>query len=290
MNRGLSWAACILSLCPWTGVPVQEEDVTRETVLGRLDGRAAKLLEEVESKTGLRVVFAPMPRGSYVIAQFGFDPAGQRPTVSLGPGWRSHDAAHELMHMKLELVEGFRVLAWRRGVERSAKVEAAFGRVRSYVDDQVVHARLARLGYKLDGEVLSPVLFDDLYTKVPRYLDEGRARPDDGMAHLDAAGYGDLCRASFLVQAELVAQIGPDGLPEGRLKLARRFIASFRARRAREAERADRILALFKEHDVQAPAGHQRILGGWSELEGLDKHVGLSAYVKEGGKYLLPWP
>jgi len=290
MNRsrrlGLAWAGCVLAL----GAPLQEKEVTRESAVGQLDERAAKLLEEVESKTGLRVAFEPLPRSSYVIAQFRFDPATQTPTVSLRSGWRSHDAAHELMHMKLDLVDGYRVLAWKRGAERSANVEAAFGRVRSYVDDQVVHARLARLGYRMDGEVLSPVLFDDLYTKVPRYLDEDRPRPDDGMAHLDAKGHGDLCRASFLVQAELVARLPADVLPEERREKTRRFIASFRARRAREAERADRVLALFREHDVQTPAGHERILKGWTELEGLDRHVGVSAYRKEGGKYLLPWP
>jgi hypothetical protein len=31
-------------------------------------------------------------------------------------------------------------------------------------------------------------------------------------------------------------------------------------------------------------------LKGWSDLEGLGVHVGVSAYVKEGGKYRLPWP
>lgn len=267
----------------------QEESLTREAVLERLDDPSKRLLEEVESKTGLRVVFAALPKSAYVVAQFGFDPATQVPTVSLRSGWKSHDVAHELTHMRLDLVEGFRVLAWRRGVERSPKVEAAFGRVRSYVDDQVVHARLARMGYAVDGEVLSPVMFDDLYTNVVRYLEEGRDRANDGMAHLDKEGWGDLCRASFLVQAELVSGFG-QALPAGRREKARRFIAAFRAHRAREAEKADKVLALFREHDVQTAEGHERILKAWCGQEGLDAHVGVTAYVKEGGKYRLPWP
>lgn len=284
----ISRIAVLLAAVPLS-LRAQEEPLDRESVLDRLDGPSKRLLEEVESRTGLRVVFAALPKRSFVVAQFGFDPATQVPTVSLRSGWKSHDAAHELMHMKLDLLEGFHVLAWRRGVDRSAKIEAAFGRIRSYVDDQVVHARLARMGYALDGEVLSPVMFDDLYTNVARFLEEGRDRPNDGMAHLDKEGWGDLCRASFLVQAELVSGLG-EALPAGRREKTRRFIAAFRAHRGRESEKADRVLALFRENDVQTVEGHGRILKAWCEQEGLEAHVGLSAYVREGGKYRLPWP
>lgn len=298
-RQALLWAACLIAACaspgdsaaaPASGTTPPQETLTRAQVLERLDERANGLLAEVESKTGLQVVFKPLPRASYVVAQFWFDPVNNTPIVSLRAGWQSHDVAHELTHMKLDLLDGFHVLAWRRGVERTKEVEAAFGRLRSYVDDQVVHARLVQMGYKLDGQVLSATLFDNMYTNVPRHLNAGRAPRDDGMAHLDGLGYGDLCRACFLVQAELVALHCADALPEGRLKLTRDFVAAFRAHRAKEAEKADKILALFKKYDVMTIAGHESILREWSQMEGLDKYTGISAYKKENGKYILPWP
>ena len=37
-------------------------------------------------------------------------------------------------------------------------------------------------------------------------------------------------------------------------------------------------------------AGHREILREWSRMEGLDAHVGPSAYVRRGDGYVLPWP
>lgn len=273
-----------------SGSAPTEEVLTRAKVLERLREPARKLLAELETKTGLQVVFQSLPRSSYVIAQYSFDPPSNTPTVLLRSGWKDADVAHELTHMQLDLVEGYRVLAWRRDVAHTKELEAAIGRVRSYVDDQVVHARLARAGYKMDGEVLSPVFFEDICTNIPRYLDEGRARPNDGMAHLDKEGYGDLCRSTFLVQMELVVEHYSDSMPAERLKLVKQFITAFRAHRAREAEKADKILALFRRYDVQTLTGHERILKEWSEMEGLDRFVGLSAYVRRDGKFTLPFP
>ena len=262
----------------------------RAEVLPALRPAVKELLADIEAKAGLQVVFRELPPSSYVVAEYWFDTAKNTPNVYLRRGWQDVDVAHELMHMKLELREGFRVLAWRRDVPHSKEIEAAFGRLRGYVDDQVVHVRLVRAGYKADGEVLKPQLFDSIYTNATRYLKEGRARANDGMAHLDALGHGDLCRATFLVQAELVLKFFGGALPPERLGLAKEFSAAFRAHRAKEAAKADKILALFEKYDVLTVAGHESILREWSEMEGLDRFVGISAYKREGGRYILPWP
>ncbi|MCY3021365.1 MAG: hypothetical protein NTW87_20310 [Planctomycetota bacterium] len=273
-----------------TAEPSAGNAITRAAVLAKLRPSVLKLLNEVESKTGLQAVFRPTAPGTYVVAQYFFDPRTNTPTISLGKGWEDVDVAHELTHMKMELLDGYRVLAWRRDVTHSKETEAAFGRVRCYVDDQVVHVLLARAGYKVDGEVLKPPLFDSIYTKVPRYLNENRPPRDDGMAHLDPLGHGDLCRAAFLVQAELLPKLFGETLPPERLKLAKEFAAAFRQHRPKEAEKADKILALFQKYDVMTLAGHESILKEWSEMEGLDRFVGISSYKRENGKYVLPWP
>jgi hypothetical protein len=201
------------------------------------------------------------------------------------------DVAHELMHMRMDLLEGFSLLAWRRDVPHTEAAEAALGRVQTYVNDEVVHRHLVDAGLKLDGEVLRPPLFDDIYANVARYLEEGRDRANDGMAHLDKLGYGTLCRAAFLVQAELVLKNYRTQLPESRVKLAERFIRVFRAQRPEETARADAVLALFQQHDVQSPAGQREILRRWAALEGLDQFVGVSIYQKTpAGSYILPFP
>ena len=295
LRRGLFLAACLSALSAFPGdagktSAAPAEALTRSQVLERLGEPAKKFLAEMETKTELEVVFQPLPRGSYVIAQYRFDPLSNTATVFLGAGWRDVDVAHELTHMQLDFVDGYRVLAWRRDVARSKEVEAAFGRLRTYVDDQVVHARLARAGYKVDGEVLSATFFDDICTNIPRYLSEGRSRPNDGMAHLDKDGYGELCRATFLVQAELVVEHYSASLPPERLKQAKQFITAFRTHRTKEAEKADKVLALFRKYDVQTITGHESILKEWNGMEGLDRFVGLSAYVRREGKFILPWP
>jgi hypothetical protein len=266
------------------------DSISRATVLEGLRPSVKSYVAEVEAKCGLQAVFQPLSRGAYVVAQYWFDPAKNMPIVSLGKGWQDVDVAHEFTHMKLDLVDGFSVLAWRRGVERKKEIEAAFGRLRCYVDDQVVHMRLVKQGYKLDGEVLKPPLFDSIFTNVPKYLNEGRERKNDGMAHLDDVGCGDLCRATFLIQAELALKFFRDSLSPARVKLAQDFIKAFRTHRAREAEKADKILALFEKYDVMTPAGHANILKEWTSLEGLDAYVGLTAYKRENDRFILPWP
>jgi len=192
--------------------------------------------------------------------------------------------------MKLELVESFAVLAWRRGVAQTREIDAAFGRVRGYVDDEVVHSRLVQEGFTLDGEVLKSQIFDDIYTKVPSFLQELQPRPGDGMAHLDRYGYGELCRSSFLVQAELIYKNYGSVLSDAHRKKVQRFISVFRIYRSPEARKADEVLKVFEDNNVMTVAGHKEILESWARLEALGRFVGPSIYIRQGDRYILPWP
>ena len=263
--------------------------MNRTEIISELRSEVKKELSDIESSTELKVRFMLLS-GSHVVAQYGFDPHSNTPTIFLRSDWQDVDVAHELTHMKLELMEGYAVLAWRHGVAQSRNVESAFGRVRSYVDDEVVHARLATEGYAVDGEVLRPQLFDDVYTKVPRHLAKLRPRVQNGMAHLDANGYGELCRSSFLIQADLIIKKYASVLSTEHLKKAKRFIDTFRTYRSAEAKRADIILQFFADNNVNSQEGHKAILSAWSQFERLDTFVGLSVYRKQDGRYNLPWP
>jgi len=250
-----------------------------------------RLLVDTEERIGLPITFMALPAADWVVARSIYDPFRHEAQIQLRRGWQDVDVAHELMHTRMELIEGFSVLAWRRDVTHSEATEAAFARVQTYVNDEVVHQRLVKAGLKLDGEVLRPPLFDDIYANVARYLGEGRSRPEDGMAHLDKLGSGALCRAAFLVQAELVLKNYQKELPPSRVEQAKRFIRAFRAHRPEEAAKADAVLALFQQHDVQTPTGQREILGRWAALEGLGKFVGVSGYQKTSkGNYILPFP
>lgn len=263
--------------------------MNRSDVISNLGSRVATILDEVETAPGLQIQFQTLT-GSYVVAQYRFDPHSNTATVFLRSDREDVDVAHELLHMKLELVEGFAVLAWRSGVSQTTAVEAAFGRVRGYVDDEVVHSRLVQKGFTLDGEVLKSQLFDDIYTKVLRYLQNLRPRPDDGMAHLDCFGYGELCSSSFLVQAELICKNYSGALSDAHRKKVKRFVSAFRTHRSSKASKADEVLRLFEDNDVMTMAGHKEILESWARLEALDGFVGPSIYTKQGNRYILPWP
>lgn len=248
-------------------------------------------LADTERQVGLRMNFVSLPDDDPVLARCIYDPFRNEPQIQLRHGWQDVDGAHELMHMRMDLLEGFSVLAWRREVPHGEAVEAAFARVQTYTNDEVVHAQLVKAGLALDGEVLRPPLFDDLYANVARYLEEGRPRPEDGMAHLDKLGYGPLCRAAFLIQAELLLQNYRAQLPPRRVAQAERFIRAFRATRSPETAKAESVLALFGRYDVQSPDGQRGILRRWAELEGVDRFVGVSRYERAPqGNYLLPFP
>lgn len=251
----------------------------------------SRLLADTEARTGQRVVFVPLPNDDPVAASYAFDPGRNEPRIHLRKDWQDVDVAHELMHVRMDLIGGFSVLAWREGVEHTPATEAAFGRLQSYVQDEVVHAELVGIGLQPDGEVFRPSLFDSVYAHAADYLEEGRDRANDGMAHLDKLGRGPLCRVCFLVQAELLLKNYRTKLPERRVRQTERFIRAFRAHRGAEAERADLVLALFREHDVRHPAGLRAILAAWARMEGLESFVGPSEYRKApNGRILLPFP
>jgi hypothetical protein len=264
--------------------------VDKSNIIGQLRPKIENLLSDAEARTGLGVVFESLPSTSHVVSKYGFDTGTNTPTVFLRSDWQDVDLAHELMHMWLELVEGYYVLAWRQNVDRTQEIEAAFSRIRDYVDDEVVHARLIQLDLILDGEVLKPPQFDDIFTRVPRLLNKLRLRGQDGMDHLDSFGRGELCRSSFLVRAELIRQTYSEQLPHDRLKRVERFIEAFRTHRSSEASKADEVLALFRSHDVQSISGHKEILWEWAKMEQLDRFVGPSSYRRENGRFILPWP
>lgn len=251
----------------------------------------SNLLVETENRVGRKMVFVAAPVSEPVAARCLYDVERHEPRIFLRPGWRDVEVAHEAMHMRLDLVEGFGMLAWRRDVKPTDAVLAAFGRVQTYVKDEVVHARLVKMGLKMDGEVFRPTLFDSVYRNATRYMEEGRDRPNDGMAHLDKLGYGVLCRVCFLVQAELLLKNYREKLSPGHGALAAMFIRTFRAQRPAESARADKILELFRKNDVQTPAGHDEILRAWAKMEDLDKFVGVTWYRKDQeSHYTLPFP
>jgi hypothetical protein len=232
------------------------------------------------------VKIAPLPSSAECRADYGFD-APAHPYVRLRADWREWDVAHELVHAGMQLAEGYRVLAWRRPDDHPADVARALGRIRSYVDDEVVHGALREMGWRVDGEIIDRALFEH-YENVSALLETGRPRGADGMAHLDAWGRGALCRAAYLLQAELIlSRYGVDLAPERRA-VARRFVERLRTHRRQEAAYADEILALFRRHDVRGVAGHAAILDGWSRLEGIHAYAGLTHYVSRVDGFILP--
>lgn len=269
-----------------------DQSLDKDAVARKLRSAIRDLLEKLEAQTGLTVEFRSLPRGFGVVAQYGFEQPG-RPVVHLRDNWEDVDAAHELMHMKLELVDGFGVLAWRKNVERDKVIESAFGLIRSYTDDMLVFDLLGKMGLKMDGEIIKRQLFDDVCTKVPRYLRAGRMLKDDGMAHLDDVAEGrfsDLRRSTFLVQAELLIKAYEKNLSVEHERRLKDFIDAFRKYRPAQAARADKVLAFFAEYDLASIKGHARILTEWAALEGLDSSVGVSCYVRSGNSFILPFP
>ena len=60
--------------------------MNRSDVIENLDSRVVTILDEVESATDLQVQFQTLT-GSYVAAQYGFDPHSNTATVFLRSGW-----------------------------------------------------------------------------------------------------------------------------------------------------------------------------------------------------------
>jgi len=269
-----------------------DQGLARDDVTAKLRTAITDLLEELEGKTALNVEFRPLPADFGVVAQYSFEQP-KRPVVHLRGDWEDVDVAHELMHMKIELVNGYTVLAWRKNVERDKIIESAFGLIRSYTDDMLVFDRLAKMGLRIDGEIIKPQLFDAVCTKVPRYLRAGRSLRNDGMAHLDNVAEGrfsDLRRSTFLVQAELLSRAYAKKLTGEHERLLKDFIDTFRKYRPEQAARADKALAFFAEYDLANIKGHARILTAWAALEELAGSIGVSSYVRRNNGFALPYP
>ncbi len=192
--------------------------------------------------------------------------------------------------MQLELVEGYKVLGWRRDVPQTDAMLSVMAKIRTLPDDEVVHSRLLSQGFKLDGEVLKPQLFGDRCTNVPKRLRSASSLANDGMAHLDGHGFGDLYRATLFVQIQLVRDSSSDALAPERTSLLDDFIDAFRRHRPRQHGKAKRNLQLFSEHDVQTIAGHAAILTEITRIEELDTSMGVGAYVRHKRSFILPWP
>jgi hypothetical protein len=282
----------VLSGCVFADTLGNKEPLSNDAVLAKLRGSVRELLVEVESQSGVEIKFESLGKDSVVVAAYQFW-SPDRAIVKLRDGWGDADVAHELIHMQLELGKGYSVLAWRREAEKSKSAEAAIGLVRSYVDDMLVFEGLLGMGLELDGEIIRRQFFDDICTNIPRYLREGRTLKDDGMAHLDnidGGKYSGLRRVTFLVQAELFKSFYGDRLSDERNKLLDDFISAFRQYRKEQAKKGDRVLALFKKHDIHKKKGHDKILKKWAAMEELDVYVGLSSYVHSDDGFVLPFP
>lgn len=265
-------------------------DIARDDVIARLRPAVRDQLTLIEHTTGLKVRFARLPRTSPVDATYTFNPHENVPTVGLSTKWEDVDVAHELFHMQLELVDGYKVLAWRRNVRITDALDAATQVLRTLPDDEVVHACLLTAGFELDGEVLKHQLFDDRCITIPARLRSASSLKNDGMAHLDCFGFGDLNRARLFVQVQLIRDGYSDMLSAERLTVLDHFLDAFSISRPRQYRKAKRILRMFQEHDVQTIDGHAEILVELTALEKLNQYIGVSSYCQENKKYILPWP
>lgn len=265
-------------------------DIPRQEVLPRLRPLVAALLATIEDATDLQVRFSRLPATSHVSAGYAFDPHNNAATVSLGTSWDDVDVAHELTHMQLELVERYSVLAWRTPDSQTTSRYAIMQTIRGFTDDEVVHSRLRTAGFRLDGEILRPQLFADRCVTVPSNLRAARSLKNDGMAHQDQSGCGDLYRAMLFVQCHLIRTNHVDSLGKERLDVLDDFLAAFRRFRPRQFRKARAILDTFQRHDVHSVTGHAAILRELAAAEEVDQSMGLCVYRKEGGRYVLPWP
>jgi hypothetical protein len=259
----------------------------RDEMLGKCRPAIRRFYRETENQLLIPIRFLPLADNAPVAAASRYDSDKDEAVLLVRLDAEDVDIAHELMHFRLDLVDRFTVLAWRRNVTPDPAIEKAYGRIRTYIDDDIVHRQLVKLGMKPDGEVIRPALFNQLYAPAAANLEKGAPREHDGLGHLDACGRGTLCRAAFLIQAEqILAQYGKSLTPDHRAK-TERFIRAFRAHRPEESAVADKVLALFARHDVNTDVGHQAISDGWIEIEGLTPYIGSTRFAP---RYDLPFP
>jgi len=265
-------------------------DISRDDVIEHLRPVVRDQLKLIEQTTGLKVRFVLLPGTSHVDATYTFNPHENLPTIGLATKWEDVDVAHELVHMQLELVDGYKVLAWRRNVKITGALDAAMRALRILPDDEVVHARLLASGFELDGEILKHQLFDDRCKTIPARLQSASSLKNDGMAHLDCFGFGDLYRAILFVQVQLIRDGYSYILSAERLTVLDHFLDAFSISRPRQYRKAKRILQMFQEHDVQTIYGHSEILVELTALEKVNQYMGVSSYYRENKNYILPWP
>lgn len=262
----------------------------RADVISKLGSRKKikDLLEDLETKTGLTIEFQSLGRNK-PIAEYYFQPPNH-PIIYLRSDWEEVDVAHELMHMKIELVDGYSVLALRKRVPNDTDLQKATGLVR-LGDDIIVHEQLRLMGLQVDGEIIRPPLFDDICTKVTKCLKQGASRPEDRMHDCDNINFGDLRRCWWfvLVQHLVLDLYSNELIPEHR-RLAEDFVKTFRSTRSRESRRADKVLGYFKQYDVHNIDGHKAILENWTKLESLNQCVGPMSYIAQDNGFILPFP
>jgi len=264
-------------------------DLNRVDIISKLGSRKPikDLFEDLENRTGLTIEFQSLGKDE-TVAKYYFQPPN-RPIIFLRSDWEEVDVAHEIMHIKIELIDGYSVLAWRRGVPHDSSVGRATGLIR-LGDDVIVHELLNQMDFKIDGEIIKPQLFDDICTKVTKCLRQGAPRPRDRMADYDDIGFGDLRRYWRLVFVELVLDSYRNALTYEHLELAEGFVNTFRDKRSRESKKADKVLDYFKQYDVHSIDGHKAILENWTKLESLNSCVGPMSYAAQDNGFLLPFP
>lgn len=232
----------------------------------------------LEQETGLNIEVVSLPSNCTVISQYQFIPSpANKPIIMLRNDWAPEDVAHELKHMEMELIDGYYVLAWRMHVQQSNAIEEAMSKVRNTADDEVIHTRLLAEGFRLDGEVIKSIRFDVLYPDVITEINAGRTQ-------FEEIFYREL------VQAELMLKSYRNKLKCRHRKVTNRFIDAFRLHLSIEAQKADLVLALFNQYNVQTINGHKAIITSWAQMEGLDIFVGASRYIRQGSGFMLPWP
>ena len=264
--------------------------LNRADVISKLGSRKKikDLLEDLETKTGLTIEFQSLGSDK-PIAEYYFQQPNQ-PIIYLRSDWEEVDVAHELMHMKIELIDGYSVLVFRQCVSNDPALKKAIYLIR-LGDDVIVHERLRLMGLQVDGEIIRPSLFDDICTKVPECLKHGASRPEDRMRNCNNINFGDLRRCWFLVLVQhLVLDSYSNELTPEHRGLAEDFVNTFRSTRSRESRKADKVLGYFKQYDVHSIDGHKAILENWTKLESLNQCVGPTSYVAQDNGFMLPFP
>ena len=59
----------------------------RNGVIEKLDDRVKNFLDEMEDNTGLKLIFQELSGDSKTVAEYGFDPLRNLPTIYLKNGW-----------------------------------------------------------------------------------------------------------------------------------------------------------------------------------------------------------